>query len=870
MAEIPPLEEIEELLSSFDRALHPRELASRLEIPPEQYSSLIAALDLIERDGRLKLLPGGRVQLIEGRRKPKKSPKKEGKTAQRAQRITGKLSVHPRGFGFVTAADHDDVFIPPDSIFEALHGDTVEVTITGKSPKGYEGQINSVVSRRDRRVPGVLRKKGKSSWLEPDDSRLRGPLVIADAKGARDGDAVVVEITTFPHFADELPEAKLLEVLGRQGDPQTEVRKILIRESVSEEHSAEALKNAEQMATRLGSYRLGKRRDLRHVPLPTIDPEDARDHDDALWVERNGRGYTAYIAIADVSEYVRPESALDEEARERGCTIYLPDRAIPMLPRALAGDLCSLVPERDRFCLCVIAELDHQASCKSFEIVEGLMRSAAKLTYAGVARTLGFDDESKQSPQADAYEKDLRVLAELAAKLRKNRMNRGALDLDLPEARVVIDDETGAPTEVKKRATRPGLRKAYSLVEEMMLLANELVAQWLVDKDAPGIFRIHDAPDEEKLERLAKITKNLSVHFDLDDLTRPGGASRFLKSIAKHERKPVLEMLLLRSLKQAVYDTNNIGHFGLASEKYVHFTSPIRRYPDLRVHRQIKHILRGGKIDGSDQAKDDLQKAAVESSKKERAAMDVEREVMDLYRTIYMKAHIGDEFEGRVTGMSGGGLYLSIDDPCVDVMVPFDALGPDIYETDEDELGVVGSRSGEHIMFGDTLTIVIQDTSIERRTVYAARPKGDDDEVHDDDDWKDSPRARPGTLPRGRSGKVFPSSYSERSGSRGRRSDRSDSARTQQGSDGRRTRKSFKPGDKKKSSEDQRPRGNSRALGARASSSRSGTPARSAATVSRASRSGSSAGRASRSGSSEGRTSRAKGGARKSSNKRRR
>src|SRR5690606_36021754 len=282
----------------------------------------------------------------------------------------------------------------------------------------------------------------------------------------------------------------------------------------------------------------------RRFPRRRSSDLEARDHDDALWVIRHEGGYRAYIAIADVSEYVRPESPLDEEARARGCTIYLPDRAIPMLPRALAGDLCSLLPEQDRFCMCVIAELDRSGAIQKYEIVEGVMRSAAKLTYGGVARCLGYDDESPQSAQAELFKEDLLVLAELTEKLRKIRMNRGALDLDLPEARVVIDYETNAPVEVKKRATRSGLKRAYGLIEELMLLANELVAQWLSDKTAPAIYRVHGKPDEEKLGRLAKITDQLNVKVDLNALSEPLGVSQFLASIADHEKKPVLEMLL--------------------------------------------------------------------------------------------------------------------------------------------------------------------------------------------------------------------------------------------------------------------------------------------------------------------------------------
>jgi ribonuclease R len=295
-----------------------------------------------------------------------------------------------------------------------------------------------------------------------------------------------------------------------------------------------------------------------------------------------------------------------------------------------------------------------------------------------------------------------------------------------------------------------------------------LVAQWLTDKKAPAIFRVHGKPDEEKLDRLATVTKTLNVGVDVDTLSDPLGASKFLRAIATHERKDILEMLLLRSLKQAVYDTNNIGHFGLASERYAHFTSPIRRYPDLRVHRQIKGILRGNPIDRSDEAKDDLSAAAAESSKKERAAMEVEREVSNLYRAIYMQTRIGEEFEGRITGMSSAGMYVSVDDPCVDVLITFDELGQDQFETDELELGVVGVRSGEKLMMGDRIRLEVIDSQITRRTVYGRRLGGA--ELEDDDQVR-RPRKlfRSESTQRGRDGaRSAPGSAASRRGSAGR------------------------------------------------------------------------------------------------------
>jgi ribonuclease R len=634
--------------------------------------------------------------------------------------------MNPRGFGFVAGGvGRDDVYVPPDAIGGALHGDRVLVAVVAQSDRGLEGRIEQVVKRRSPRVAGVLRRRGKSCWLEPDDSRLRGPIVLSmlgeAIKLAKDGDAAVVTITQFPDSVDENPEGELVSVLGAPGEPTVEIAKILVREDVRESHSDAALREAEIFAQQLLAGVPPGRTDLRQIPLPTIDPEDARDHDDAVWVERRGDGYRAWIAIADVSEFVQPGTALDEEALARGCTVYLPTRAIPMLPAALAADLCSLLPERERLCLCVIADLDRDGVLVKYEIVEGIMRSAAMLTYGGVARTLGFSETPPKSAAAEAFKKDLKVMDELTRKLRKARMSRGALDMDLPEARVMVDPNTGAPTDVTRRATDPGIKRAYSMIEELMLLANEAVALWLGNRKAPTVYRIHGQPDEAKLERLGEVAGRLGVEFDPEAMKEPLGVSRFLARVQKHERKQVLEMLLLRSLKQAAYDTNNIGHFGLASKNYVHFTSPIRRYPDVQVHRAVKALLRGHKPDSSTAAREALQLSATLSSARERAVMDIEREVVDLYRCLLMREHIGETFEGTVNALVGTGAFVSLDSPFVDVLVRYEAMGPDHYNLSEDELSVVGARSGDTISLGDRVLVTIEDVAILRRQTYGRR-----------------------------------------------------------------------------------------------------------------------------------------------------
>jgi ribonuclease R len=310
---------------------------------------------------------------------------------------------------------------------------------------------------------------------------------------------------------------------------------------------------------------------------------------------------------------------------------------------------------------------------------------------------------------------------ELTRKLRRARMARGALDMDLPEARVMVDAQTGAPTDVIRRAQDSGIKRAYSMIEELMLLANEAVALWLGKHRAPTVYRIHGQPDEVKLERLGEVALRLGVEFDPEAMKEPLGVSKFLARVQKHERKQVLEMLLLRSLKQAAYDTNNIGHFGLASKNYVHFTSPIRRYPDVQVHRAVKAILRGSKPDSSPAAREALQLSATLSSARERAVMDIEREVVDLYRCLLMREHIGETFEGTVSALVGSGAFISLDAPFVDVLIRYEAMGPDHYQLSDDELSVVGSRSGDTISLGDRMLVTVEDVAILRRQTYGRR-----------------------------------------------------------------------------------------------------------------------------------------------------
>jgi ribonuclease R len=729
---LPSRADILDLLGSEPRPLHAREIASRLRVSDVDYLGFERLLDNLSFEGVLAARPGQRFKLSADRARASETEQ------------DGILTVHPRGFGFVASLPSTrsssggdrpsaDVFVAPGAMGGAMHGDKVRVRIVARGARGAEGEVVEVLERGQRRVAGTLHRRGRSAWVEPDDTRVRGPIVLSrevDVAGPQgnsgaDGDAVVVGITRWPQSPSENPEGALETVLGRPGELGVEVAKILLLEDIAQEHSEEATAEALAFGDEVPESMKRGREDLRHLPLPTIDPEDARDHDDAVWVERaEDGGYRAWVAIADVSSYVTPATAIDEEAKSRGCSVYLPDRAIAMLPRALSSNLCSLLPHVDRLCLCVEANVDASGRVYETRMIRGVMRSQAKLTYGGVARALGLSPESPREPAAEQLVSGLSVASELATVLRARRMERGALDFELPEPKVILDADTHQPIDVIRRAQDPGVKRAYQLIEELMLLANEAVARWCEERQIPTVFRVHAPPDEQKLDRFAAMCEALGIAFDLEDTRDPKKLGDLLKSFSDHPLAPVLNSLLLRSMKQAAYDIVNIGHFGLASKTYLHFTSPIRRYPDLVVHRVLHAALSGREPQRDAESRERLAEAALASSIAERRAMEVERAIVDLYRVFLMKDHLGESFDGTVTAVVGSGVFVQLDSPFVDVLVRLDDLGGNAWEVDDDALRVVAARSGDIVALGDRMTVEIIDAAILRRTVYGRRVSG--------------------------------------------------------------------------------------------------------------------------------------------------
>jgi ribonuclease R len=729
---------LEVLRTHKGRALHVMEVCARLGVPNHQRDAVRAALDALEEEKLVQELPGLRFRATKARhqagrqpgppappekketRRPFGQPSVDGRRVAPAAKV-GILRIHARGHGFVVPEDgSDDVFVAPQELLGALHGDRVAVSVR-RGERGLDGTIVAVLHRHIKYVAGLLSQEDGWFVITPNDARLPRKVHVVDRVpgDAVPGIEVVGEIVRY--FDDgRPPEARVVRVLGVEGSAEVEVAKIKLREGIREEFPDDVLAEARAFGDKVSLKDRKGREDLRELDLVTIDPLTARDHDDALYIERlsRGRGYRVVVAIADVSHYVQEGSAIDREALERCTSIYLPDRAIPMLPPELSSNLASLVAGKDRLTLALDIDLSPDGVVRSFRYIEGLMKCKAGLTYEGVADALGLSKNGRVERAAHKLKPMLEIMYEASMILRGRRMKRGSMDFDLPEAFVELDDK-GEPRDVTRSRKDPGIRKAYQIVEEMMLLANETVATDLAMRKVPAIYRVHGLPDQDRLEQFAGLAKALGHDFDPEDVSSPKELSRFLQSLEDTPHKSSLSYLLLRAMQQASYDTVNVGHFGLAATYYLHFTSPIRRYPDTAVHRVVRKLARGEPIDTSGLERK-LREQAQTSSKLERRAMLVERETKDVYRCILIKPRVGDEFEATVTGVAPHGVYVSFDEPFVEALCHVSALGNDFYEIDKHGLRLVGRRSGASYGLGDRLTVRLESVNVAERSVLAA------------------------------------------------------------------------------------------------------------------------------------------------------
>jgi ribonuclease R len=670
----PSSEQIKQLLSDADHPLGVKELLRLAGLHPGQQTELKRTLREMVRGGQI-LKEGKRFRVEEPRRVTSLPARERGGPVEPGL-LEGVLHVHRDGYGFVhpLSGEGENVFLPPAEAARALDNDRVQVEVVGR-PGRLEGRLVRVVDRRRQLVVGTYEDRGgRHAAVLPLDSSLQGPIRVPRTQMARDGDLVKVRLGVGSRMldAEEGLYGEVAGSLGRRGDPSAEVLSIAYGQGFNDEFPLEVMDEADQVGPAVsGEEARGEsRKDVRSLPLVTIDGEDARDFDDAVYAEPHGSGWRLVVAIADVTHYVREGMALDAEALRRATSVYLPDRVLPMLPERLSNGICSLRPEEDRLCMVADMVFDARAHLRSYELYPGVMRSVARCTYNEVQAVLDGEDVPHRNTLRPLFERLLSV----SRALRKMRQGRGAIDFDLPEHKVVMGED-GQPVRMEKRERK----ESHRLIEECMLAANEAVAKFFQDEDLPSVYRFHGEPDEQKLASFATLAQAYGFKLRWEEGLSSKELNAFISRLEGHPEQRALNQLLLRSMMQAVYSSTQVGHYGLAAEHYLHFTSPIRRYPDLLVHRLLKaHWARRGKKRSAvmlEREEERLEAMAEQSSERERAAMLVEREVISFYATLLMKDRVGEEFDATVSSVTDFGFFVELDTEHVEGLVKTDALG---------------------------------------------------------------------------------------------------------------------------------------------------------------------------------------------------
>ncbi len=633
--------------------------------------------------------------------------------------VSGTLTCHRDGYGFLVPEDRtiykQDIFIPPRNMEGAIHGDRVLVKVALKKRKRLgnarrrgeaapetierlEGTVVRVLERRHPTIVGRFYQHPRFPFVTPVDMRVLHDIRIPfhAGKNAKDGQIVVVALTS-PPGRNQTPEGRVEEILGYPDDPDIEYRIVEHKFGLPVEFSPEALAEAEQVPDHVLEPEFAGREDLRGFPTVTIDGETARDFDDAVSLERLPSGhYLLGVHIADVSHYVRENSALDRDAYERGTSVYFPDRAIPMLPHRLSSGICSLKPQQDRLVLSALMDVDDRGNVVSYRFTKGVMRSRERMTYTSVAKILierNPDEKRRYADLAPMFE----MMEELCLILAKKRARKGAVDFDLPEAQIDFD-ETGQVISVF-----PAERNiAHRIIEEFMLLANETVATRLEESGGPALYRVHEKPDRAKVDDFAEFALALGYRLESEHGEyRPRDFQRFVRQLEGKPEGRFLMYVMLRSFMQARYSEINLGHFGLATERYTHFTSPIRRYPDLVVHRLLKELLnRQSSAEWQSDITARLPEIAVHTSQRERTADEAEREIEKIKIVQFMSDKVGDEFEAVVLSVTRPGFHVELLEHFVEGFVPAETLIDDYYQYKERTHSFVGERNRRHFKLG--------------------------------------------------------------------------------------------------------------------------------------------------------------------------
>ncbi|MEC0711711.1 ribonuclease R [Bacillus haynesii] len=679
-----------------------QELEEMLEITDsDEYKELVKALVTLEEKGLVVRTRSNRYGLPE-----------------KMNLIKGKVSAHAKGFAFVLPEDSslDDVFIPPSELNTAMNGDAVLVrlsTETGGTKK--EGAIIRIIERNIQKIVGTYTETKNFGFVIPDDKKITNDIFIPKhaKNGAVEGHKVVVRLTSYPEGRMSA-EGEVIEILGHKNDPGIDILSIIHKHGLPGDFPAEAMEQAGNTPDTIDEKDLEGRRDLRDQTIVTIDGADAKDLDDAVTVAKLKNGhYKLGVHIADVSHYVTEGSPIDQEAYERGTSVYLVDRVIPMIPHRLSNGICSLNPKVDRLTLSCEMLINPQGQVVEHEIFQSVIKTTERMTYSDVNKIL-VDDDEELKQKYEALVPMFKDMEDLAAILRGKRMERGAVDFDFKEAKVLVDEEGKAKDVVlRERST------AEKLIEEFMLVANETVAEHFHWMNVPFIYRIHEDPDQEKLQRFLEFVTTFGyVVKGTAGSIHPKALQSVLEEVRDRPEEAVISTVMLRSMKQAKYDPQSLGHFGLSTEFYTHFTSPIRRYPDLIVHRLIRTYLIQGKTDEATREKwaEKLPEIAEHTSNMERNAVDAERETDDLKKTEFMLDKIGEEFDGVISSVTNFGMFVELPNT-IEGLVHVSFMTDDFYRYDEQHYAMIGERTGNVYRIGDEITVRVVDVNKDERNI---------------------------------------------------------------------------------------------------------------------------------------------------------
>jgi ribonuclease R len=620
--------------------------------------------------------------------------------------VSGRVHAHPDGFGFLIPDDRDkeDIYLSRREMRRVMHDDRVMVRVERKRDGAVEAHVAQILEHGQKRLVGTYEEHQGQGYLIPTDPRIAPAIPLGHSdKRPEKGAVIAAEITRYAS-GYSAPEARVVETLGDPNDPEIQARAIIFQYALPTAFSPAAKGEAEACPQTIPEAEIASRVDLRALPIVTIDGEKARDFDDAVCVEKGGGGYRLYVSIADVAHYVRPGSALDEDAYARATSVYFPDRALPMLPEELSNGICSLNPNEDRLTKTAMIEFGARGEVLKTRFFNSVIRSHARMTYTEVRQIL-VDKDTESRARYRELVPGFERMEELALLLYGERRARGTLDFDLPEAEIILDLQ-GNPENIV-RAERS---IAHRIIEEFMIAANEAVARHLKEKNLPLLYRVHEGPDHEALEEIAPFLATLGYRLPLKhERVQPKELQKILDAAKGKPEEKVVNHVLLRAMKQAHYAPENIGHFGLASLCYTHFTSPIRRYPDLIVHRMLDEALKNRKLKANEREELDryMSEAGKHTSRRERVAMDAEREMVDLKKAQFMMDKIGEQFAGVIVSLANFGFFIELENYFVEGLVKLSSLKDDDYHYYEKEYLIKGRRRGRKFRLGDHVHVKV-------------------------------------------------------------------------------------------------------------------------------------------------------------------